>query len=175
MIYLLSPPCLKLIIFFPKIKRISKTAQDLLDSGRCNEFGNLILKLIKPAEEEANKKTEEEAKKKAEKRAEEEAKKKAEKKAEKKEDSKASADLNENLPEGIKGRVSRAKQITQESLLRDLTKSQRDVINKYNNWIKNVYENKKSKEQQKEIKENYLSKCSTFNGLLGTIKTFKGE
>ena len=151
---------------------IVRPANNLADINRgkeCEKLGNLILGIIKPKLDEASKKAEDEAKKA------EEARKKAEEKAKKKEMPKISADLNENLPEGIKGRVSRAKQITQQSLLKGLTVSQKEVITKYNNWVKNVYEVKKTKEQQKEIREKYLANCSSFNGLLGTINTFKGE
>lgn len=50
-----------------EINKISKTAQNLLDSKRCNELGKLILRLIEHVVEEASKKAENEARNRAEK------------------------------------------------------------------------------------------------------------
>ena len=143
-----------------EIKRISKTAQDLLDSRRCNELGNLILKLIKPAEEEASKKAEEEAKKKAERRAEEE-----KKKAEKKEKTTTPVSADNNLPGAIAGRVQRGRDIKESSdVFKKLPDGQKAIIRQYNSWVKSEYEQMKQKgwEGQKAQIDAQLAKINTF-------------
>jgi len=154
-------------------------ANNLIDSNRpegCTTLGNLILEIIKPKVDEANQKAEEEAKKKAdeEKRRKEEERKKAGNNTQKKGNTSVLNELDNELPNTIFEKVKKAERINKKDY-KQLTAKQKAVIDSYHDWLGRVYFGKKDENQRNEIKNDYLSKKNTFNGLLNIIKRFQGQ
>ena len=143
-----------------EIEKIKRIAKSLLYAGRCSALGQLILEIISPVEKAI---------------VNEEAKETVRKNVEEKTSQNILIDLNANLPEAIKGRIKRAASITSPSLLKDLTDSQKKVIDDYNNWLEKIYMGQKDKNQQNEIKDKYLSQYSTFIELRNVMNIFQGE
>lgn len=157
-----------------EIKNISKTAQNLQDSGRCNEFSSLISKLIKPAEEEAKKKDEENAKKKAEKEAKEKEKRRAEedeKKNTEKNNKSSRSDADDILPDGIAHYVHSGNKVA-KSLFKNLPENQKTIIFDYNKWVDSEYEQMKKPDwkKQKDQIDAQLKIIKKFSGVQAISK-----
>jgi len=158
-----------------EINKISKSAQDLLDSGRCNELGNLILKLLTPVEEVWEKK-EDEAKKKADEEAKRKEKKevkknteKQEKKQEKKEDTKVL--VGDNLPDDIIKRVKSGAKVS-KSILNNINDSQKkNIILSYNSWVTKEYSIMDS--NQKKDMDKLLKSVDSFSALNIIVNNYK--
>lgn len=139
------------------IDKITKVANDLVKSERCNPFGNLILKLkdfIKPIAKADEKKQDMQ---KGEKK---EQKKEQAKKDEKKDNKKNSS--NGDLPDNIRNRVHNGQRI-KDNERGDISPEQNAIVNNYNRWLRDEYVNMDDN-QKAEMKE-ILAKTNTFSKL----------